>query len=77
MNLQESVTVDASSGNLHSLLTAYLYGREGSASDRVGINPAEGRPLSSRHGLHERLLEVIYNFLRLFFPVLPEIPPLS
>ena len=24
-----------------------------------------------------RMLEVIYNFLRLFSPVLPEIPPLS
>ena len=24
-----------------------------------------------------RMLEVFYNLLRLFFPVLPEIPPLS
>ena len=54
-----------------------IYGREGSASDRVGINPAEGRPLSSKHRLPERLIEVIYNFLRLFSPVLPEIPSLS
>ena len=27
-------------------LDRFPYGREGSASDRVGINPAEGRPLS-------------------------------
>ena len=26
-------------------LDRFLFGREGSASDRVGINPAEGRPL--------------------------------
>ena len=30
-------------------LDRFLFGREGSASDRVGINPAEGRPLSSPH----------------------------
>lgn len=57
-------------------LDRFLFGREGSASDMVGINPAEGRPLSSKHRLLERLIEIFYNFLRLFFPVLPEIPPL-
>ncbi len=30
-------------------LDRFPYGRVGSASDRVGINPAEGRPLSSPH----------------------------
>ena len=58
-------------------LDRFLFGREGSASDRVGINPAEGRPLSSKHRLPERLIEVFYIFLKLFFPVLPEIPPFS
>jgi len=42
----------------------------------VGINPAEGRPLSSKHRLPERLIEVFYIFLKLFFPVLLETPPL-
>lgn len=62
---------------LHARPRPGIYGREGSASDRVGINPAEGRPLSSKHRLPERLIEVFYIFLKLFFPVLPEIPPFS
>ena len=31
---------------LHARPRPGIYGWEGSASDRVGINPAEGRPLS-------------------------------
>ena len=32
---------------LHARPRPDIYGRVGSASDRVGINPAEGRPLFS------------------------------